>query len=219
MIFRNFARLRSAGARSAAISVVRAGLSFEGNSKGGDATVETLRRDSYLYFFDKASAQNMVIANRFGNVNFRNRSTGGDAELVNHSAGRSYFYSVGPQRDGIVTMGAIRNDGLLLIGYDTSLVVRRDLVLDLFAQASVRVEVLGTRVGSLVVRGDTRLGGDLIVHALNFGRPVPGHHRLITTQGALTGRFRSHNFEGFPENLRPRIVYSGKQVNLIVERR
>ena len=58
----------------------------------------------------------------------------------------------------------------------------------------------------------------MIVDALNT--PVTtGQHRLITATGGLTGRFRAHRFTKFPPNLKPRIVYLGKAVFLIIEPR
>ena len=162
MEFRGSAQLKSAGAKSAAFRVTRGApfgalLIFRDDSKGGDASAEILHGHAHVQFVDGASAQNMVIANLFGNVDFFDRSTGGNAELVNHLNGRSDFASIGPQQDGIVTIGAIRNDGLMIIGERTNLVVRRNLVLDTFAQGKVRFDIRAsgkvTRAGNIVVQG------------------------------------------------------------------
>jgi hypothetical protein len=225
--FRGSARLTSASARSAFFRLIAGAplgtlVLFRDDSKGGDASVETLHAHTYVQFVDRASAQNMEIANRFGKVDFFNRSTGGNAELVNHLHGRVDFDSIGPQPDGIVTIGAIRNDGVMIISNRTNLVVQRNLVLDAFAQGKVKFEVLGknsgraTRAGNIVVHGKTRLGGDLIVDADSSG-VTRGSHRLIKAMGGLTGRFRTHSLKNFPPTMRPRIVYAGKSVFLVIE--
>jgi hypothetical protein len=165
----------------------------------------------------------MDIDNGFGIVSFRGRSTGGNAEIVNHLDGMLGFDSIGPQQDGIVTIGSIRNDGRMFLGDQTKLVVRRNFRLDVFPQGELRFE-LGihpdgnTRVGNIVVRGKTRLAGDLIVNARDT--PVnPGHYRLITAVNGLTGRFHALRFIDLPANRRARLAYSGNAVNLIVERK
>ena len=226
MEFHGASRLTSVGARSAAFRLSDTSnfggflgvlLSFQGTSKGGDAAVETLHNNTFVQFVNQASAQNMMIANLFGHVDFFDRSSGGNAELVNHLQGRTEFHSVGPAQNGIVTIGAIRNDGLLTIGQPTTLVVQRDLVLNTFAQGRLRFRITkGRRTGEIVVRGKARLGGDLIVDA--FSDIAVGSHRLITAVDALTGRFRAHRLR-LPDHLRGRIVYSGTAVTLIVERK
>jgi hypothetical protein len=226
--FHGSARLTSANTRSALFRLTHRGanpgsvLRFRDKSKGGNASVETLRFATLVRFEDEASAQNMVITNLFGNVDFLDRSTGDNAELVNHLSGELHILSAGPLPEGIVKIGAIRNDGLMVVGNRTNLVVRRNLILDLLAEGKLRFEINGfagsraTRAGNIVVHGATRLGGDLIVDAHNT--PVTrGSHRLITATGALTGRFRAHKFLKFPPQMRPRIVYAGKSVFLLVE--
>jgi hypothetical protein len=155
-------------------------------------------------------------------VLFSGQATGSDADIVNHLHGRLDFFSSG-REEGPVTIGSVRNDGEIEIGIDTRLIVLRNLVLDVFGQSKLTFDIMAlysgnTTVGSIAVRGKTRLGGDLVVNArVVRGEVKRGRYRLISAPDGLTGRFRAHFLRHFFPHQQPRIVYTGNAVDLIVE--
>ena len=165
-----------------------------------------------------SSAERMTITNLGsggfgidgGDTSFSDRSTGGDADFVNHSDGiLSFADTRGPAGNRVVTAGSIYNVGRLYVGLN-KLVVREDFTQEAQGGVSLRVEFKGARHGSVRVEGKATLGGSLWVSPYI----EPGFYKILYAEGGRTGSFDLIS-DGYFGN--GRLAYSDKEVNLIVD--
>ena len=187
LTFDRGARLIGSG-RSANIEVQRASVGLHGTAHGGNAFVKN--NGGGIVISELATAGQMTIDNDglssdYGTVSISERSTGGDAKILNREFGEVGFYSRGPSGDGTVSAGKINNRGRLLLGLKTKqLVVREDFV-------QTATGFLSTEHSrTIVVRGSARIAGELQVLWTPLAPTPPGSYRVLRAQGGLEGKFK-----------------------------
>lgn len=218
LILRNGARFYSStAARPAYIFMDQdSNLAFEAQSLGGSAWVKNT--GGSIRFYEQSSAQSMTLTNAwrtqspFSRIDFRGRSTGGKARIINHSRSTVNFTTtLGPAGDGSVSAARIDNFGYLLIG--TRRLVLSDTYVQSLEKASGLLDLVIYRqhAGALAVTNRARLGGVLRV---NVVEPIPGLLYTILAAGkGIVGKFSQ--IETTNVNMPyPKVVYSPNKVQL-----
>jgi hypothetical protein len=225
----NQARIRSGNGLRTPIVIRGGDLDLRDRSNGGDATVSNTHnggRFGLVVLDNRASAGNMIIENAgraltalFG------RSTAGDADLKNSyefsyplAAEIDFTHTDGPAGDRKLTAGSIANDfGTVRLGMNQITVLRNFTQGDNGKLEVIVADTLSGRfAGSLRVMGEARIGGTLVVRAL---RAKIGRYVLFRAAGGRTGAFSKVRYVDFAQTLKARIVDSGTDVILFVERK
>ena len=215
MTFVQAAKMTGAAGRSAKISTINDGtLSFRNTSRGGNAIVANTLGGQTV-FFDRTSADRMVINNfalkgGASTTTFLGRSNGGEAQFENEAEGIINFQSTtGPAGDRKVTAGSIDNAGRLNVGLNTLTVLNK------FKQAGsgfLRLTIAPQQGGRVLVKNVATIGGNLVISGQSN---LPAGQRLILRAGGgLAGKFAKVQFIGFPAGPKPVLVYSANSVLL-----
>jgi hypothetical protein len=225
----NQARVRSGNGLRTPIVIRGGDLDLRDRSNGGDATVSNTHngaRFGLVVLDNRASAGNMIIENAGRAVTaFFDHSTAGDADLRNsydfsypRAARIDFTLTSGPAGDRTLTAGSIANDfGTVQIGRNQITILRNFTQGD---NGTLEVEVTrdasGQVAGGLRIRGVARIGGTLVVRAPNARI---GRYPLVRGAGARIGAFSKVRYLDLAATLKGRIVVSGTDVILFIERK
>ena len=168
----------------------------------------------------------MIIENAGRAVTaFLDHSTAGNADLRNsydfshpRAARIDFNQTSGPAGDRTLTAGSIANDfGTVQIGRNQITILRNFTQGD---NGTLEVEVTrdasGQVAGGLRIRGVARIGGTLVVRAPNARI---GRYPLVRGAGARIGAFSKVRYLDLAATLKGRIVVSGTDVILVIERK
>lgn len=215
MTFVQAAKMTGTAGPSAKISTINDGtLSFRNTSRGGNAIVKNILGGKTV-FFDRSSADQMVITNLGSNggaqtTSFFGRSNGGEAKFRNKAEGILNFQSTsGPAGDRKVTAGQISNAGRMKVGLNTL------TVLEAFKQTGsgfLQLQITPKLAGRVVVRNAATIGGTLVIDGQSNLKK--GQHLILHAVGGLKGKFGKVQFIGFPAGPKPVLVYSPNKVVL-----
>lgn len=223
--FFDSARIVSGSGKSTGITIHGGALHFNGRSNGGDATVSNAHngnRTGVINFYDRSSAGSMIVTN-VGKalVRFSDRSTAGDADLVNNyefsnplAALIDFRPTRGLNGDDKLTVGSIANNFGKVIPGENQITVLRNFTQG--ANGTLEIDVVGLRAGAVRVNGAARIDGTLLVRASDARK---GRHVLLRATGGRRGLFSRVRYTGLPATLKGRITYLGSDVVLFIERR
>jgi hypothetical protein len=156
----------------------------------------------------------MAIGND-GTVVFRDQSTGGKAYLVNEEGGQATFEGIGPAGHGVIPIGEISNDGVVVVVAGTLLVER---VFHQWPPGTLSLRLSPEGVSAVVAGGFALLNGNLVVLAERGAKA--GIYKIIHAGRGRSGEFVNLSFVGpAVDRLTARLAYSGTEVNLIVRRK
>jgi hypothetical protein len=216
MQLRQTARFASIPGEIARSSFIRmsedSSLQLFESSRGGDVIVSNA--DGNIIFKDSSSAERMAIGN-YRTVVFRDQSTGDRAYLVNEVGGQATFDGIGPDGDGVIPIGEISNDGVVVVVAGTLLVAR---VFHQWHPGTLSLRLAREGASAVVAGGFALLKGNLVVRADRGAKA--GIYKIIRAGRGRSGEFGSFTFVGPAADrlaARPRLLRNRGQPNRAAE--